>query len=160
MTYFLYTIGFNKFVDVLADDNIIQKKEYDKLICIAKSSHPCTYTWKYMYGNEFITVSPNQTFIPQQNGLYKCEAECLLRGQRCTVVAMVVQVSSVESKRQVVFRTQALLCNCFPHSFCCRLPVYLQRTIGRNSLCSKTSGHSCIYTWEISSLWVLRRCPV
>lgn len=60
--------------------------------CLAKSSQPCSYRWKWVDGVHELIVSNDAVLTPSSTGWYKCEAQCNIRGKQCTVLSKLVHV--------------------------------------------------------------------
>lgn len=82
-------------------NNSISKLVYGTkatITCWANSSQSCSYTWKWVDEIEEEVVSNRSTFETSRTGLYKCEAECSIRGKLCTVLYRLVHVSEQTGK--------------------------------------------------------------
>src|SRR6218665_3266731 len=99
---FLYYYGRRIGIDIDIDtDKSLTDMLYDtksNVNCLARSSQPCNYTWKWVDGVHEEVVSNGTWLTPSKTGWYKCEAECNIRGQQCTVLSKLVRVSKHTSK--------------------------------------------------------------
>lgn len=86
------------FADAFSSDYIVKRNVNDEIVCQANSSQKCTYKWKHIDADTIAQVSTDQVLVPKTQGLFKCEADCSIRANDCTVVAMMVQVYSTECK--------------------------------------------------------------
>ena len=69
----------------------------EETICLANSSQPCVYKWKWSDDKKEEIASNKATIKFSKPGSYICEAECKIRQKTCSVVAKLVQVSPVAS---------------------------------------------------------------
>lgn|SRR6218665_613000 len=100
---FLYYYGRRIGIDTDIDtDNSLTEMPYDSksnVNCLARSSQPCNYTWKWVDGVHEEVVSNGTGLTPSKTGWYKCEAECNIRGQQCTVLSKLVRLSKQTRKK-------------------------------------------------------------
>lgn len=96
-------------------DNSVSKLAYgtkETVNCSANSSQSCSYKWKWIDEGHEEVVSTSSALIPSRPGLYKCEAECSIRGKQCTLLSGQILVTE-ETGKNISTSTNLFKFYCF-----------------------------------------------
>lgn len=82
------------FTDAFANPTMREYYIGDSVTCVANTSRQqlCSYKW---YKDNTMEVSSSEKLKPSDSGLYRCKAQCAIRGESCTFTAMVINVSTL-----------------------------------------------------------------